>query len=681
MKICKILFLLLLAAAGLPGGAGFLLQNGQTREVKFTVPAGKQVILFFSARIKLPTPLESWGVNALEVKLNDRQLPAPLNKGAELIDPQSLPQKKSPLLADGRFWVKGDSDWEVFNAPEGEIYSNIWLLNQTNKRELSNVFYTFAFRLEDLPAGENVLDFKAVLPPELSAYPVEVSDIAVKGFDDKIIFHRDFLQSVYPWSFPALTELGGAETVMARNEHGFTSFSIYCFVPQSFVLPQLPGNFQLYRLDNSNIPAKLKEAELRHIPNIGQPYVPELLTPLASGSVIQLPVGTTTFFIRCRQSKPGEYTAGDLPVKFKVPDLTLPESGDLPVENTMYIMSSGTDTQNILPEFKDYGFSMMLLSPWTAPIAMKITDGKLTADFSKFDARVKKYQSAGLSRRTLFFGTSEPLIKTISKLTGEKEEGKEFQKRFKEFLILFFNHADELGLTVYLSLYDEANFQKEVWGKTKLLTSIAVTIPNSRMWSTVTELSSAAYYYEALGYRKDRDVCITHPFQIYHRSDDEILKGVLCPDKSVRQLRNRFTGEYESITSYPASNNRYAYGIRSYQGKIRYMMGFTFWWGDMYKGKENVKPVKCFYVCYPFREKITGQRYSSVGWEALRCGVDDMRYLVYAKQLLEQKYGKVAAEKRLAGLVGKPAYSSDGFSPEYFNKIRSKLLEIIMECK
>ena len=678
----KKLFLLFFSAAALlASGAEFFLKNGQSCEFRFNAPQGKNAILFFSARLKLPAPLESWGVNALKAELNGTPLTIPLNKGDILVDPQSLPQGKYKTLSDGKFFVKGDSDWEIFNAGSGEIYRNVWLLNQPNKTELSNVFYSFAFKLENLKPTGNVLRFKASIPRRLAAYPLEIRDIAVKGFDSRIIFHRDWMQAVYPWSFPALAELGGAEVVKSRNEHGLASFSIHCLEEQDFQIPVLDKDYQIYRLNNSNIPAKLAEAAKRHIPNIGTPYVPELLTPLAQGSTVKLPKGTATFIVRCRKSKPGTYRPENLPVKFTVLDITLPEVDDLPVQNSMYIMGSGSSTQNIYPEFREYGMSMMLMSPWTAPIPLKIVDGKLSADFRNFDAKLKELQSVGLSKRTLFFGTSEPILRNITKLTGENEDGKEFQRRFKEFVTLFFNHADELGMTVYLSLYDEANFQKAVWGKTKTLTAIATSVPNSRMWSTVTELASAAHYYEVLGYRKGRDMCITHPFQTYNRQDDEILKGVLCPDKKISQLRNRFRGEYESITSYPAANNRYAYGIRAWQGNLQYITGFAFWWGNMYKGKENVTPKKCYYVCYPFLEKTTGIRHSSVGWEAIRCGVDDMRYLTRARVLMEKKYGKEKAEAVLNSIFGKPCYNADDFSPSRFAEVRKKLIDIIQECK
>ena len=660
-------------------GVDYLLKNNNSCSYKFNAPAKKNVLLFFNCRIKLNGKLEAWGANVLEIKLNGKTLSLPVNKDKVLWDPQCVPQKAYPVLVDNKFFVKADSDWKAFNGQEGDIYSNTWILNQVNKTELSNVFYSFAFELKDLKAKDNVLTFNAKLPKELSKYSIEIKDLAIKSFDNSIYFFRDWQQAIYPWSFPAAKEIINKEIAIAKNEHGFASFSIYNFSPQQFQLPNLGKEFQFYRLDNSNIPAKLKEATNRHIPNVGKPYVPELLTPLAMGSKLNLPKGTTTFAVRLKNSKVGTYKVGNLPLTFKVLDITLPEATDLPVENTMYIMASGTKSQNIYPDFREYGMSMMLLSPWSAPIPMKLVDGKLVANFTKFDQFVKEYQKHGMNNKTLFFGTTEPIIKQIAKLSGQNEEGKAFQKLYKEFITLFFNHADKLKLKVYLSLYDEANFQKEVWKKTKILTAVAVTVPNSRLWSTVTELASAAYYYDTIGYRKGRDICITHPFQTYNRADDEILRGVLCPNQPIKNLKNRFVGEYEGITSYPSTNNRYAYGVRSRVGKIENMMGFAFWWGNMYK--PNTKPVKCYYVTYPFIDDVTKVRFSSVGWEAIRCGIDDMRYLVLADRLLTQKYGQKKAKQILDKLSGLPQYNADNIEPEYFNSIRKQLTSIIMDNK
>ncbi|MBE6362653.1 MAG: hypothetical protein E7054_03265 [Lentisphaerae bacterium] len=672
----KILFLIISASAIVLAGADFSLSNNKSGKFKFDAPSGKNAVLFFRARIKLPAPYEAWGANVLQVKLNGKALTSPINKDKNLVDSEVRPQISYPVCANGKLFVKADSDWEVFNAPNGEIYRNTWLLNQANKTELSNVFYSFAFKLDKLKKTGNTIDFKVILPKELARYKVEISDVQIRGFNEQITFARSFMQAVYPWSFPALKELDIPEVVMAKNEHGFATFSIYCFAPQKF---KVPSGVQCYRLDNSNIPAKLKEAETRHIPNIGKPYVPELLTPLLSGSEVELPAGTTTFAVRFKSAETGKHSIAGQPFKFNVMDITLPEATELPVQNTMYIMAGGTDTQNIHPEFREYGISTMLTSPWAAPIPLKIVDDKLVADFRKFDARLKMFHGYDMNKKVLFFGTSEPIFRNITKLTGQEEEGKEFQRRFKEFIELFFNHADELGITVHLSLYDEANFQKKVWGRTKLLTSIAVTVPNSRMWSTVTELSSAAHYFETLGYRKNRDVCITHPFQVYDKADNDIIKGVLCPDKKISELRNRFFGEYEGITSYPATNNRYAYGVRSALGNIKYMMGFAFWWGNM--RKPNITPTKRYYVSYPFREAKTGVRYSSVGWEAIRTGIDDIRYITMARELLSKKAGKVSAEKQIRTILGTPRYSAAPLSPEYLDNVRKAITKIILENK
>ena len=675
----RLFFLLLIFAAAAGWGKDLILKNGQSGAFRFDAPAGKNRILFFRARIKLPPPCEGWGFHALELKLNGQALPLPVNKPEKLVDPQTL-ANRSYAVRDtaGRLFVKADSDWTVFNAPLTGVYSNTRSLNSVNRVELNNVFYSFAIPLKDLKPKNNVLTLKAVLPSYMEAYPVEVAGLEAAGFGDQVIFHRDFLQAVYPWSFPALAEIReNPELVVAKGETGGAAFSIYCFAPSEM---KLPDDLQLYRLDNTIIPAKLEKMAEAQIPNIGKLYVPELLTPLKKGSVLKLPQGTTSLYLNYRGETAGTKTLAGLPVKVRTLDFTLPDPETLPVENGLYVMAGHTDKQKIHPEFRAYGITQVMLSPWGAPIKLSIKDDKLQADFRKFDQRLKYYQSFKLDCRRLLFGTSEPILNQIAKLTRQDVDGEEFQRRFKEFIELFFNHADELKLEVYLSLYDEANFQKKVWTKTQTLTRIAVTVPNSRMWSTVTELASAAFYFEKLGYRKGRDLAVTHPFMTIGRPDSAVSKGVMAPSKTMGELRGRFHAEYDGVNSYPGIGNRLSYGMRSRHSELKFFMGFAFWWGDM--AKPNVKPTKWFYVSYPFFEPETGVRYTTIGWEAIRTGIDDYRYLELAARTMSRKYGKAEAEKRLKKLIALEEHTARGFLPaDYFSRIRKQLIKIISEGK
>ncbi len=672
----KYLLLTALLLAFSVSGKDFLLKNGQSGEYRFDAPAGSHPVLFLRARIKLPAPHEAWGAHALELKLNGEPLAAPLNKTGTLLDPQTRPWTSVPVCGpDGRWFVKADSDWTVFNAPGHALYRNTYSLNQVNRTELNNVFYSFAFPLKNLAKKNNVLTLKAVLPENCGTFPVEIAGVEAVGCGDTVTFRRDWLQAVYPWSFPALEEIrSNPELVIARNSSGIAAFSIYCFAPSEL---KLPADVQVYRLDNTLIPAKIKQAGELQIPNIGKPYVPELLTPLKKGAAVKLMKGTTTFIVKYHGTESGKYEIPGLPVKVRVLDFALPDHEELPVENGIYVMAGGSDRQNIQPEMRQYGLTQTMMSPWAAPIPLKIADGKLTADFSRFDARLKKMQGMKLNRRRLLFGTSEPILSNIRKLTGEDVGGAEFNRRFKEFIELFFDHADQLKLKVWLSLYDEANFQKESWKKTQILTKIAVTVPNSRLWSTVTELSSAAYYFDTLGYRRGRDITVTHPFQTIGKKDDYVLPGVLVSSKTIKELRGRFHSEYDGVESYPGAKNRYVYGVRSRYSGLELMLGFAFWWGSM--NKPNVTPTKCFYVSYPFFEKETGIRYSTVGWEAIREGIDDYRYFDLAARRLAARIGKDKAEARLRALIPLTSAGADRLPPEYFNRIREQLIRIIEE--
>lgn len=672
----KTIILIFLLAAFITAGKDYILKNNQSAVYRFDAPAGKHALLFFRARIKLPSPAEAWGFHALEVKLNGKTLKAPCNKAEKLIDPQNTPPTETAVCdSAGKLFLRADSDWQTFNASSGDVYSNTQRMNQVNQTELNNVFYNFVFPLKDLKKNGNTLTLKVFLPDHVSAYPVEITGLQIAGFSDRIVFHRDWLQAVYPWSFPTLSEIKKRQNlVVALGETGLGSFSIYNFKSSTF---KVPDDLQLYRLDNTLIPGKRKQMEDHHIPNTGELYVPELLTPVKKGTVLQLPQGTTTFLFRYCGKRAGNYKIAGIPVDIRVLNFTLPDHETLPVENGLYIMASQPQKQNIYPELREYGITQILISPWNAPIKLKIENDKLHADFRRLDAKIKEIQSWKLSRRQLLFGTSEPILNQLHKLTGEGVDGKAFQRRFKEFIRLFFDHADQLNLKIYLSLYDEANFQKKIWHKTQILTKIATTVPNSRMWATVTDLVSAAYFYDTLGYRKGRDLAVTHPFLLIGKPDTEVQKGILIPDqKTTAELRARhFRGEYMGVTSYPGTGNRYQYGFRSRHSDLEVYMGFAFWWGDM--KKPNTKPRQWYYVSYPFFEKTTGLRYSTIGWEAIRAGIDDYRYAELASQKLIRKYGQAEGKKILKKILAVKHSNTENIPTDYFNHVRNQLIKII----
>ena len=675
---------------------GFRLSDQQEKAQVFRLDSKKNNILYLQSRIDLPDG-EAWGQHCLKITLDQQPLKLfPLNKQALLYDIRvNPPQATEVCHSDGLYWLKADSDYACNNQRQPHIYSygSEWEL--ANATELNNRFFTYAFRIEANTDTVKV-NLKIQLPEHQKQHPVEVSAWELLSLPDTFFFSRPWMQAVYQNSFPSQAEMSKApELVLAGNQNGVAGFSIYNFQPfegrLQLDMPGLPADiFTIYQVKNSLVEHKIKTAAEHIFLNIGNVQVPELWQPLQD--TLLLEEGSSSFVLYAcpkRRVAPGTYQGklrlldssntekASCPVSLKILPFELPDHDDIPASFGLYIMAGGGDEQEIWGDLREHGITQIMLTPWGCPIKLQLDGEKLHADFNRLNQRLRFMQQFGINRRGLFYGTSEPLISSLKKLSGQTPGEAVFDRLFQDFIRLFFLNAEQQKIPVWLSLFDEANFKREQWDQTLLLTRLAKQIPQARMWATITELASAAYLYDTPGLYDAQDITMTHPATLIHREENEELHGSFTPARMAKELDKRFFWEYDGITSYPPGINRYAFGTRAWQLELKVLLGFAYWWGDM--TKVNFTPKRNHYVTYPFLDKSTGQRSSTPGWEAIREGIDDYRLLHLAEKLLTQKYSVEEAQNRLAKYRRSP--TSLPLTSDYYEQLRSQLITLILEAR
>ena len=653
-------------------------------------PAGKYPVLVLRSRIKLPEG-EEVGRHLLKLTWNGQPVGEPLNREMTFVDSQS--GEKFPLRDSAGFWlVRADADYLPFNAPNGHPYSNTRSLNRVNSAELADRFYHYAFLL-DGKAGEAKLTAK--MPPKGSG--LEISGFKQINLPGCFFFGRDWMQNVLPTTFPTLKEIETAPALtVAGNETGVTACPLYCFQPVEGKLElSIPGGkAELFEIRNTPVKYSQEYAASSAIPNLGAPVLPEWWVP-ETGAVRKFAKGSTALALRFRPdpgTKPGKYegkvilrdTAGkelaSAPVKCEILPFLLPDHDSLPFSGGLYIMGSGSaqKTEDFWKDIRDHGITQIFQTPWGTPIKIAIgKDGKLTADFSNFNKRHELMKKRGLNRRMVFFGTSEPMIGAIQKLTKQKVGEPEFNRRFKEFMTLFVENNRQFGIPIRLSFYDEANFQPEAWKKTLILTKLAKEVPGARVWMTATSNGAAYYLHKEAGYKRDEDMAVTHPSAMLGLPDSRIQAAPGRKDYATTGDIRKFhlRGEYETIHAYPGEQARFVYGLRSYRTDIEIFFAFAYWWGKM--EKTNFTPTKRYYINIPFAAAEGGKPGSTLGWECVRAGIDDHRYLRLAEQTLAKKIGKDAARKKLLELIKINSPRTEDFSPGHYNQVRKAAIEII----
>ena len=655
--------------------------------------AGKIPVFFLKTRLNLPEG-EEIGKYLLKLDFSGSQEAFLLNRQKELTDSQS--GKTLPLQdKDGAFLVRADADYHPFNAPAGHPYDSTMQLNRAFASELANRFYHYTFRLNG-KGGKVTLS--ARIP---TGFALDIADFCIREMNAQFFYCRDWMQAIMPDTFPMLEEIEKSPGFqIAGNETGLTASHFYTFLPVKgkLELTMPDGKAELFEIRDTPVQHTRKFAAENALPNLGKALLPEWWVP-ETGKLREFPAGSTGLAIRFtpdknavtgpRQGKlqlradNGNIVASTT-INYEILPFKLPEYSSLPASFGLYIMGSGTS--NVKDDFwydiADHGIGLTFMTPWGTPVKLALDNGKkLTADFSLFNRRLKEHHRFRINSRMVFFGTAEPLIAQIKKITGKNPGDPEFNRRFKEFIALFAANSEKLGIPVRLSLYDEANFKPEDWKKTTLLTKLAKEVPGSRMWITSTTNGAAYAMYRELGYRKNEDMVLTHPSKMLEQSDDLMLPSV---DKrkfaSIAEIKNfHLRAEYNDVFAFPGENARYDFGLRTYRSNLEVFFAFAYWWGKL--DKPNFTPTRRHYISIPFAAEPGGTLCTTSGWEAVRTGIDDYRYLILAQDILSKKHGAENARSELVKLIKSDSPRPDLFTPDHYGKLRNALINIIKETK
>lgn len=649
---------------------------------------GTRAVLLVKTRLVLPEG-EELGRHLLHFDFGGQQAKL-LNRPEEFTDSQSgvtLPLKD----ASGAFLVRADADYHPFDPFPGHPYSDTLTLNRAFAAELANRFYHYAFLLEG-KAGKVTLSAKV---PENT--PLEIAEFCLKSVPESFFYHRSWMQAVLPSTFPTLSEI---ETVpgfrIAANETGLTGIPFYTFTPVEgrleLVMPG--GQAELFEIRNTPVKYSQDFARENAVPNMGEAILPEWWIP-ENGKERSFAPGSTALAIRFtpeKTAKPGKYQGKLLlrdksgkviasrQIDYEILPFALPEHSELPAAFGLYIMGSATKYAGdaLWKDFRQHGITLTFMTPWGTPVKMKFDDaGNLTADFSSFNRRLSEINQFGINKRMVFFGTAEPLIAQIKKLTGQKPGEAEFDRRFKEFMALFAANSQALGIPVRLSLYDEANFKPADWEKTVILTRLAKSVPGSRLWITSTTNGAAYAMFKDVGYRRGEDMVLTHPSRLLDQPDEWRLPSVDKKDYASAGEIKKFhlRGEYNDVFAFPGENARYDFGLRTYRSDLEVFFAFAFWWGKF--DKPNYTPTRRHYISIPFPVEDGGTFTTTSGWEAVRCGIDDYRYLILAQKVLSRNSGAEAARKQLETLIKADSPRPELFTPDHYEFVRNQLVEII----
>jgi len=681
----------------------FQLRNGESKTLDFNCSKKTPSILYFSCRMKMNRG-ENWGINGLYVMVNGKKLTADsllLNKPKVLKNTFVQPIVKQPCVNDEGLWfIKQDSDWTAFNDEDEGTYFQTKDVLQVNRDEMDNIMFNYALDISELvQAGKNNITLGVTLPEIMKKRIIEFKDIQVMEAISATFFVRDWMQGVYPWTTPFIKEIRRPlKLFCASNEYEPVAFALHSAedIPNASLQINIPGipesAFGIYVVADSPFDGKKQQWSMPLVQRADQKiFHPELLIP--SDGHLTIKKGSTAFVADFNAAgiKPGCYNgtvylmnnAGKLiaekSIEIEVLPVVLPPSGELPVEYGLFTMCKLVRNDKLsemqLADIAAHGATFIFMTPWTSPIPLKISDGKLVADFSNLERDIATARRFGLNKRHVFFGTSEPILAQIRELTGQNTGEAEFDRMFVEFTRLLFEKSEKEGWNLYFSLFDEVNGHggESKWKQFVHLLKLTQQVPISKIWNTITEESSANYLIKS-GLFKNKDILMSHPSQLYTMDRGRILKSLIPgADISckVEDALKTNKWEYHGISAFPAEINRSRCGISLWRSRLLLFMGFCYYWGDAEKAQSSPQ-LGIYYVTYPFPEQKNGRLHGTVGWLGWREGVDDYRWLQYAKNELSQKVGTEKAEEFISEILILLPESTDKFK-----ELRKRLLKTV----
>ncbi len=706
-KIVNFIILILAFFVGVSWAAGTIetlysdenayLYEGQSQESTFVVEQlDGEIYLWLTVRLKINGG-ESWGSHLLSLRINDQLVDmaaGPINREGEIKNVAYPNNNPEPVFKDGKWFVRYDSDYIAWNgkvpAQAGDPYNKVSYLYRANelinKEDFVQQNYVYTFRIGHLlKQGVNKIQLSCSgLPDFLQDYPLEIKQLSIAQQQGNVVlWSRDFMDAIYPWSVPMPKEVARPLNVrLSQNEYEPVTFA--CFSPVALdditvevgslvgagsVFPQDQIRLQLVEYKKwtaQNTPERYKMLSQMQA---GLGAARQGITPqmLVSISEFDLPGGESRqiwLTVNSDGVKAGLYQGSislrrrgqqlaSLPISIEVLPITLPES---PVRfGAWFTERPGTPMVTAqLQDLKEHGYSFVSVDCYTATPQLALERGELTIDYSSFDAVIEGYQKEGLNLGPMMFGILTPLIKQIENISGAKLGEEAFDNLFVKTICDINKHALAKGWDLYFAPIDEPHPYPDKMEQEQQYLAL-LKRAGAKSFSTITP--AGAY---TLSPNLDLS-CIGYNFL------EEALSGKPKQDLYWEDVEPQWVIDntkwiYKQIRSFPF--DRYYHGYMAYRFGVEALMGFAYNWTS-----------QDWYVVRVEGNELKG----SVGWESIREGIDDLRYVELLRQIWTQQYGEAEAKAKLDELL-QPVLTTSWDEPEYqeYSKMKALLQDKIL---
>ncbi|HOV21528.1 MAG TPA: hypothetical protein PLW95_02460 [bacterium] len=670
-----------------------ILKGKEQKSFNFNVsnPDG-YTVLWIKGRFNIERG-EGWGDYGLQVSINKKSISEKklINKKLILINSAYIGQRPTNLFSEDKdaWFLRFDSDYSPYNSEvNGDPYNRISSFSNANtswnKYEFENAYYVYAFNISDyIIKGINEISFRNIN----EIYSIEMSFTLEKFSEPLLFFTHVSDRIIFPCSFPREEECNVKIekvctpgeiipiTLSLRNESEeniiFDIITTPLESPDNKFIPK--ENIEVFVLTFSPTKSTIYE----FINPTGEILHPDILNPSNKWEVKAKSSSSLWLRIKIPQDISSTDWTGKVILKSGDKEIYIPiKVKILPFELSQVDTIFGlwdnklpgafdNLTSKRIEDLKNHGINSITTDPWTSPITIKKNQDEILVDTSRLKKTLQVYKTEGLNTTGPFpYGTLEPVFNQIKTISGQEIETPEYQNVVDIVLKEIMSLADELGMKLYFHPTDEPDVHPDcIENYEKLLKCIKKA--NGKIWSNNTVAGFRKWYQLidincVVGGIEDalkEENYTNFFFPQWGSVEPEWVKANI--NKMHIQTQVRSTMPYEI---------RKKYGIYLYYTGCKGIWGFAYNWGT-----------SNWYIAWPFLND-EGKMYSTIGWEMLREGITDYKYLKTLEDILSKKIGEKKAREKVISLLP-PFTSILTISNEYFSIIREKIINEILKEK
>lgn len=672
-----------------------ILKSDEDKNISFVVdkkgPASK-ILLWVKGRVM--TDREGFGEYCLSLKINDKILENFINKG-KILKNIVFPEDNTYFysLEKKLFFLKYDNDYLPYNSSFlNDPYNGSFYLNNANikwnKYEFVNYYYVYVFDITDfVKQGKNTIYLK-----NLSfKYPIELECQIKELSHSVILYSHEPDRLIFSNTFPFFEDVKENLILTGKGVPG--SFVSLVLSVKNLEEKDLEFEINMINLVSENQKKLIEKEKIEiralNFTSIKPPWrnlefidnetvlYPDKLEPSKFIDLLNNQTKTIWININISNDIPSGKFKGILNLKSKKYSFDIPVIIDvLPFKFSGREIIWGLWVNNLpgkfdeltnkrIEDLKNHGVNSITMDPWTCPVKISKSEENIKVDLSGLEKAMELYNEKNINTKgPIPYGVLSPIFNQVKNISQSEIGEENYFKVLEEVLKKIMEISKKYNIDLHFHPIDEPDVHPNTIESFEKICESIKRIEGAKIWSNNTPSGMKKYINLV-----DVNCSPLYPLLNAYKGLD--YQNFFFPQWGIIEknwMKDNIKHTYIQVRSKTPHSNRLYYGFMAWYLNLDSIWGFAYYWNE----KEG------WYVAYPVLNK-DGQIYSTIGWEMMREGIYDYKYLKTLEELLKIKYGDGNARNYIIKNII-PSYEElSNFSNEDFWYLREKIINEIIK--